>query len=336
MIGSRKKGRNIYVNNKILREKREFSDEEIERLQYKAGLLKKVAKILTLGVVAALTLYIFIFDRTIFRSEDFLAKFVASILTIIVCGAVMKEAIYFFVSRNSEGTFWTAYRQQYLINNINEKVDYVVYKETAGLTPEELRASVLVFCQYDKLCKSRDCIQGQTGENNFCLTNLKAGIPNRQQNAKTRELRIFDGIVAMLWSDNGDSLRKYGFIQVFSKDYKTTVAGFTAEHKVKTGREDFDEQFTVYAEKPQTVEEFFIPELTEAVKKLSEKLRLPLAVSFNGKAMFFAVNGYPDIFEARLDESISKQKEEAELMAECLMTALEAYDAAKDRNLIEG
>ena len=56
----------------------------------------------------------------------------------------------------------------------------------------------------------------------------------------------------------------------------------------------------------------------------------PVAFSFNRGTMFFAFNDYPDIFEARLDEEVTKQKKEVKDLIKGVQAAQSVYDAALD------
>ncbi len=330
----KKKGRNIVANNKMIKERRTFSDEEIRRLQYKTALLIKVSKAITLAVMLALAAYIFIFDRTIFTGGRMTKQFIPAVLTIIICGVGANGITYYLIAKRIEGSFWTAYRQQYLINMASrtEGVDYVVYKEEPGLAYEEIAGSVLVLCKYYKLCTSQDSLYGEMDGDSFRLTNLKAGVPRRKENGRMGQVNIFSGIMGMFWNDEENPLKKYGFMQIFSKDYKPSVAGYTAEHKIESGNAHFDENFTIYAEKPNMLRSFFSEEFTEAVENFSKALGVPTALSFNGGRMFIAINKYSDIFEARLDQDVVTQKEEVKRLMEGVAAAKKIYDVAKGYN----
>ena len=330
----KKKGRNIIANNKMIKESRNFSEDEIGRLQYKTNLLINISKAITLIVMIALAAYIFIFDRTIFTGGKMTEKFIPAILTIIIFGIGANGITYHLIAKRLEGSFWTAYRQQYLINMASrtEGVDYVVYKEEPGLTYEEITGSVLVLCKYYKLCNSQDSLYGEMGGDSFRITNLKAGMPKRKENGRMGQVTIFKGIMGMFWNDEENPLKKYGFLQIFSKDYKPSVAGFTAEHKIESGNAEFDENFTIYAEKPNMLRSLFSEEFTSAVENFSKVLGVPTALSFNGGRMFIAINKYPDIFEARLDKNVVKQKEEVKKLMDGVAAAKKIYDAAKGYN----
>lgn len=327
----RKKGRNIIRNDKMIKDGRTFSDDEIGRLQYKTNLLIKVSKGVTLAVMLALAVYIFVYDRTIFTGGRMSKEFIPAIIAIIILGVGANGITYYLIAKRMEGSYWTAYRQQYLINMASETkgIDYVVYREEPGLAIEEIEASVLVLCKYYKLCTSQDSLSGEMGGDSFRLANFKAGVPKRKENGKMGEKRIFSGILGMIWNDEENPLKKYGFMQVFSKEYKPSVAGFTAQHKIESGNEAFDNNFDIYAERPNMLRTFFTEEFTEAVENFAKTLGTPVALSFNGGRMFIAINKYPDIFEAKLDVNVLKQKEEIKRLMEGVAAAKKIYDAAK-------
>lgn len=330
-----KKGRKIIVDNKLLKNKKAFSDEEIERLQYKANLMKNVSRLITIAVMVIMALYIFVFDKTLFAGGSMIRQTAAAVISVILCGAIANEIANHFVAKRMEGSFWTAYRQQYLVNMAGraEGIDYVVYKEAPGLTYEEIEASVLVLCKYYNLCTSQDSMSGKIGQTNFCITNLSAGIPRREENGKTTNVKIFKGIMGMFRDDEDDDyngLIDMGFVQIFSRDYKTSVAGFVAQNQVKSGDEKFDEKFTVYAENPDMAAKLFSRSFKDALECFCETVNVPSALSFNGTTMFAAINNYPDIFEASLDEDVVKQKEEVKKLMEGVNAAKKVYDAAKN------
>lgn len=330
----RKKGRQIITNNKMAKDDRTFSDEELRRLQYKTNLMINVSKGVTLFVMLALVVYIFIYDRTIFTGGGMAKNFIPAILTIIIFGVGANGITYFLIAKRVEGSFWTAYRKQYLINEASKTkgVDFVVYKEEPGLAIEDIEGSVLVLCKYYKLCTSQDSLYGEMEGDSFRITNFKAGVPKRRENGKMGEKVIFRGILGMLWNDDENPLKKYGFMQIFSKGYKPSVAGFTAEHRIESGNAEFDENFTIYAEKPNMLRTFFTEEFTDAVEDFAKSLGTPVALSFNGGRMFIAANNYPDIFEAKLNEDVAKQKEEVKKLMEGVAAAKKIYDSAKGYN----
>ena len=119
-------------------------------------------------------------------------------------------------------------------------------------------------------------------------------------------------------------------MQIFSKDYSPKVAGFTAEYEFETGIEDFDENFKAYVEKPDLLDDFFNQNLIDALKKIENILKCPFALSFNSGTMFIAINGYHDIFEAKLDESVAEQKEEVQILINAMVAAKNVYDIARE------
>lgn len=327
-----KKGRRIIIDNRILKSRKDLSDDDIWRLQFRANLMIKVSKIVSICVMAALALYILIWDRDMLARGNLIEQLVIAVLSIALCGIGANELIYQLIAKRIEGSFWTAYRQQYLINmaSCTPGVDYVTYKEEPGLSYEEIRASVLVLCKYDKLCNSQDCLYGEMSGDNYRITNFKAGVPKRKGNGKMGELTIFRGILGMIWDGENNRLSKLGFMQIFSKDYSPKVAGFTAEYEFETGIEDFDENFKAYVEKPDLLDDFFNQNLIDALKKIENILKCPFALSFNSGTMFIAINGYHDIFEAKLDESVAEQKEEVQILINAMVAAKNVYDIARE------
>ena len=65
----------------------------------------------------------------------------------------------------------------------------------------------------------------------------------------------------------------------------------------------------------------FSVEFTSAVENFSMFLGVQTALSFNGGRMFIAINKYPDIFEARLDKNVVKQKEEVKKLMDGVAAA---------------
>lgn len=325
-----KKGRGIIVDNNIVRNNRNLSDDDIERMQQKTNMLINASKIVTIAVMAAIALYIILWDNNIFTTGNFIEQLILAIVSIVLCGIGANGLMYHLIAKRAEGTFWTAYRQLYLVNmaSATPGIDYITYKEEPGLSYEEIRASVLVLCKYYKLCRTQDSLYGEINGDSFRLTNLKAGVPKRQENGRTKELTVFSGIMGMFWGDQREALVKLGFVQFFSKDYDPSVAGYVADHEFEPDDDDLKEKFTIYAQKPKVIGSLLNDEFKEALEALADSIEAPVALSFNGGNMFIAINDYPDIFEAKLNESVIKQKEEVRKIMDCVICAKEVYDVA--------
>ena len=329
-----KKGRGIITDKKIARNDKVISDDDIARLQYKTNLLIRVSKYVTIAVMVAMLLYLIVWERDTLMQGNFFEQLLLVAVSVLVCGVGANALTYHLVAKRMEGSFWTAYRQQYLVNMVSgiKGIGRVTYKEQPGLSYEELRGSVLVRCQYDRLCRTQDCLYGDINGDDFRITNFKAGVPIRKANGYTGEKRIFDGLLAIISADDEDRelLRKVGFMQVFSASYSPTVAGYTAEHEFKTGDEEFDAAFKVFAEKPNKLGTFFDDSLKAAIRAFVDTVKTPAAFSFNGGSMFIAVNDYPDIFEAKLDVDVVKQKNEVMQLMNGIAAAQKIYDIALD------
>ena len=327
-----KKGRGIITNKKFVRSNRNFSDEEIGSLQFKSNLLIRVSKIVTIIVMVAMLVYIIVWEKDALLRGNILEQLLLIAVSVILVGIGANALTYYLIAKPVEGSFWTAYRQQYLINMVKDMkgIGRVTYKEQPGLSYEELKGSVLVLCDYDRLCRTQDCLYGDINGDDFRLTNFKAGKPKRKENGRMGEVRLFDGIIGLLNAEEKAALSKVGFVQVFSEGYSPGVAGYVGEHLFKTGNEEFDARFKIYVEKPGALEGFFNSDFMEAAENFAGSVKTPVAFSFNRGTMFFAFNDYPDIFEARLDQEVTKQQTAVKALIQGVQAAQSVYDAALD------
>lgn len=309
-----KKDRKIITDRKMAKKNMRHSDEELDRLGYKTSLLIKVSKIGTIAVMALVLLYMIVTFPQYYKSAGGVPQ--AIILTIVcvaVCGIGINGILYSLLAKRAEGSFWTAYRQEMLVNMPEEEsdlIDMTIYREEPGLEYEQIEASVLVNVRYDKLCYTHDTLYGEYGDTCFRMTDLKAGVPKRQENGRMGSRDIFDGILGMVWNDDAEPLRKNGFLQILSKDYSPETAGHTVEHIIETGDEEFDGAFTVYAQKPNRLNGFFTDDFREILLDIKKDAGCPVAVSFNGGWLFIALNGCPKYFEAETDRKASQKREE--------------------------
>ena len=236
-----------------------------------------------------------------------------TVVCAVVCGIGINGILYSFIAKRAEGSFWTAYRQEMLVNMPEEESDLIdmsVYREEPGLEYEQMEASVLVNVRYDRLCYTHDTLYGEYGDTCFRMTDLKAGVPQRKENGRMGSRDIFDGVLGMVWNDEAEPLRKNGFLQILSKDYSPETAGHTVDHIIETGDEEFDSTFTVYAQKPNRLNGFFTDDFREILLDIKKDAGCPVAVSFNGGWLFIALNNCPKYFEAEANKKTSQKREE--------------------------
>ncbi len=309
-----KNDRKIITDRKMARNNTRHSDEELDRLGYKSQLLIKVSKIGTIAVMALALVYMIVTFPQYYKSAGGVPQgILLTIACTAVCGIGINGILYSLIAKRAEGSFWTAYRQEMLVNMPEEESDLIdmsIYKEEPGLEYEMMEASVLVNVRYDRLCYTHDTLYGEYGDTYFRMTDLKAGVPQRNEKGRMDSRDIFDGVLGMVWNDDAAPLAKNGFLQILSKDYDPETAGHTVDHIIETGDEEFDSTFTVYAQKPNRLNGFFTDDFREILLDIKEDAGCPVAVSFNGGWLFIALNGCPKYFEAEADKKAAQKREE--------------------------
>lgn len=310
--------RKIITDRKMASKNERHSDAEIDRLGRKTDILIKASKYGTIAVMIIVAVYIiFSIPGIVEESQSgYLEVIVLGIVTVAICGIGVNGILYSLMAKRAEGSFWTAYRQEILVNMPEEESDFIaltIFKEEPGLEYEQMTASVLVDVKYDQLCYTHDTLYGEYGENKetcFRFTDLKAGVPRRGEKGRMESKTVFDGVLGMVWNDDMAPLRKNGFIQILTKDYKPEAAGYTLDHIMKTGDEAFDAVFNVHVEKPNRIQGFFTDEIRGYLMEMREAVGCPIAVSFNGGWMFVAVNDSPKYFEAEMDKRSAEKREQ--------------------------
>ena len=309
-----KNDRKIITDRKMTKNNVRHSDAEIDRLGAKTELLIKASKIGTIAIVGAVLLYMIVTFPQYYRATGgVLQAILLTVACAAVCGIGINGILYSLIAKRAEGSFWTAYRQEMLVNMPEEEselIDMTIFREEPGLEYEQMEASVLVNIRYDKLCYTHDTLYGEYGDTCFRMTDLKAGVPQRNEKGRVESRTIFDGVLGMVWNDEAEPLRKNGFLQILSRDYSPETAGHTVDHIIETGDEEFDSTFTVYAQKPNRLNGFFTDDFREILLDIKKDAGCPVAVSFNGGWMFIALNNCPKYFEAEANKKTSQKREE--------------------------
>ena len=102
------------------------SDAELDRLGYKTELLIRASKIGTIAVMALVLIYMIVTFPQYWRATGgVLQAILLTVVCAVVCGIGINGILYSFIAKRAEGSFWTAYRQEMLVNMPEEESDLI-------------------------------------------------------------------------------------------------------------------------------------------------------------------------------------------------------------------
>lgn len=290
-----------------------MTDQELEVLRKKAkrGFNITIAATIILFIVL-LVLQICIWNHKYGRlgNKDGYFMDLAGIVMVSVSLAIGGSYLAFLIfMKIPYKKFNCEFKEKYVLSTIQDTNLYqnLSYSKFQGFSYDNIRNAAVINCGESKYFSSEDMLSGEYKNVRFCFSDVetkKITIRNQKRCLET----IFCGQVIRLDYIDNKKISD-GYLQIFQKKYLSDLRGWKAEHKIQVEDTLFNQKFDIYSEDEHNAFYILTPSMLEKVTEFSNTVENQVAISFHGKTMFVAINGFASAFDANINEPVAEQKE---------------------------
>lgn len=284
---------------------------QLDQLQKKAQARYRVMFILTalLFVVLAVLLgrYGFGTDANPLFKRIAAAVCVSGAIALAFCGI-----FYLLLVKKSYDAFNLYFKQHYVLPLIEQSgyFENLSYSPHNGFSYDEIRDSAVVATGDPKYFHSEDFLSGSYQGIGFLYGDVET--KHIVRSGKKREVRtIFEGQI-MRFSSFDDNKRSFGHLQIFENAFLSNLKGWTAQNKIQTEDEVFNNRFQIYS--ADSLNAFYIltPRMMEQITKFADEIGEQICITFTGSMMYVAIHRTRSMFDAYVDQPIQQQQEDIE------------------------
>ena len=276
------------------------SKEQLERMRKKAAKREKIVIILSL---LTLPLYLWLFYTAMRQEELFWVKAitVSAILSIATFGL-----LWMIVVKRAYDKFNEAYKTKYVLQIISQidGFDQLQFIPKGGFLWDDVRNAAVVACGDQRYYESEDLLLGQYENVGFKISDVTTKKMVRRDK-KNRVEEIFDGQILCL-SRFDDIKESNGHLQIFEKQFLSSMAGWKAEHEIQTENEAFNKRFQIYASDEHNAYYILTPQRMEKIMRFAEAMEGQVSLVFREEKLFVAIRR-DSMFDANMSEPVAKQ-----------------------------
>ncbi len=283
-------------------------DEQLQVLQKKAHF--KFMLVLCISISIFILLMAF-FQWCINEEQEknLYEGLLGSVLASFTFSAGSLCIMYYLIFFPAYQKFNHMFKHKYVLNTIEKQgfLQCVSYFPYGGFTYADIFKWGVVDCGDEAYFKSEDMLCGvyKGIRFQFCDITTKRYVQSgRFKNLET----VFKGQVMRF--DRFDHMKiSDGHLQIFQKDFFSSLRGWTAEYKIETENALFNDQFEVYANNEHNAFYILTPLFMEKIKEFSDIIDEQVAVTFYETEMMVAIGRIKSMFDANITDPVLKQKQ---------------------------
>ncbi len=309
-----------------------IQEAQLEKMRLKAKKLEKVVIVLS---VVMLLVYIVVGCMLMFQDNGIStlsgAEAVIFVAEIIFVVAVLSLGtgllLWMIIVKHAYDKFNIGFKSKYVLQVISaiEGFKKLQYVPKGGFTWDDVRNAAAVNCGDKRYYDSEDLLMGEYENTRFKISDVNTYKMVRMSK-KNRVEEIFSGQMICLYQFD-DKKKSNGHVQIFEKKFMSNMIGWKAENEIYTENETFNSRFSVFARDEHNAYYILTPQRMEKIMHFAEVMNGQVSFVFRDENLFVAVRR-PSMFDASMDEPVSKQTKNIMEDAEFIQMAKEILIAS--------
>lgn len=283
-----------------------ITEEQLEKLRNKAKKRTYITYILSIISVPLYMWLLYIAQR---EREVLSWLFIVKIVVVsVVFGVGTLGLLWYLIVKSSYNKFNENFKSKYVVQTISgiSGFDKLEYTQKDGFQWDDIRNAAVVACGDKKYFESEDLLFGKYNGMTFKISDVTTK-KLVHRNKKTRIEEIFNGQIICFFQFD-DIKVSNGHLQIFEKEFLSNISGWKAEHEIHTENEAFNKRFNIYASDEHNAYYILTPQRIEKIMEFSYAIKEQISLVFYNNKLFVAVKR-PSMFDAVVDETVSKQTE---------------------------
>lgn len=286
-----------------------ISDQQLEQLQKKAK-GRFVLMAVFAGIVWLLCLVFFFWYISYDTDLEMIERIAVVIVGPVILASGAASVFYLLFVRKAYESFNGNFKNKYVLSTIRsaELFTDLIYQPQNGLSYNEIRNGAVVACGQEKYFHSEDLLTGkyQGIQFHYCDVETKRLV----HRGKKQEIEtIFEGQV-MHFASFHEMKVSSGHLQIFEKKFLSNIKGWTAQHKVQTEDEAFNQRFQVFESDPHNAFYILTPRMLEQITEFADVVGEQVAITFRGPVMYVAIHRTRSMFNGYVDKPIEAQRQD--------------------------